>query len=114
ASLNEGFGLPLIEAAQRGLPIIARDIPVFHEVAGDAAWYFSGNTAEELEQTLRQWLTMYREGKHPVSSGMKWLTWEQSAEMLKGELIPRSATRQLLLDISELVQHDARSGIQRV
>ena len=29
ASEGEGFGLPLIEAAQHKLPIIARDIPVF-------------------------------------------------------------------------------------
>lgn len=40
ASEGEGFGLPLIEAAQHGKPIIARDIPVFGEVAGDHAYYF--------------------------------------------------------------------------
>ena len=32
AAEGEGFGLPLIEAARHGLPIIARDIPVFREV----------------------------------------------------------------------------------
>ncbi|MFZ2159654.1 MAG: glycosyltransferase, partial [Bradyrhizobium sp.] len=40
ASFGEGFGLPLIEAAQHGLPIIARDIPVFREVAREHAFYF--------------------------------------------------------------------------
>ena len=40
ASEGEGFGLPLIEAAQKGKPIIARDIKVFREVAGDYAYYF--------------------------------------------------------------------------
>ncbi|PHR02089.1 MAG: hypothetical protein COB29_14150 [Sulfitobacter sp.] len=34
ASHGEGFGLPLIEAAQHKIAIIARDIPVFREVAG--------------------------------------------------------------------------------
>src|SRR5262249_2265090 len=38
ASEGEGFGLPLIEAAQHKLPIIARDIPVFREVAGESAF----------------------------------------------------------------------------
>ena len=32
-SYGEGFGLPLIEAAQHGISFIARDIPVFREVA---------------------------------------------------------------------------------
>ncbi|MDZ7598485.1 MAG: glycosyltransferase [Desulfobacterales bacterium] len=40
ASLNEGFGLPLIEAARHRVPIIARDIPVFREVAADCAFIF--------------------------------------------------------------------------
>ena len=40
ASYGEGFGLPLIEAAQHKLPIIARDIPVFREVAGENAFFF--------------------------------------------------------------------------
>ena len=40
ASEDEGFGLPLIEAARHRIPILARDIPVFREVAGDHASYF--------------------------------------------------------------------------
>lgn len=36
-SLYEGFGLPIIEAQQRGVPVIASDIAVFREVAGDGA-----------------------------------------------------------------------------
>lgn len=44
ASEGEGFGLPLIEAAQKSLPILARDLPVFREVAGEHAFYFDGVT----------------------------------------------------------------------
>lgn len=36
----EGFGLPLVEAMQRGLPAMASDIPVFREV-GEISWLTS-------------------------------------------------------------------------
>jgi len=115
ASLNEGFGLSLIEAARHGLPIIARDIPVFREVAGEYATYFQGETAQDLANALTAWLEKYRAGQHPRSTGMPWLTWQQSTEKLKAALIGNNyRRRQLLVDISELVQRDARTGIQRV
>ncbi len=34
----EGFGLPVIEAMASGTPVVARDIPVMREIAGDAAY----------------------------------------------------------------------------
>jgi glycosyltransferase involved in cell wall biosynthesis len=79
ASEGEGFGLPLIEAAQQGLPVIARDIPVFREVAGSCAHYFSANNGAELASEIENWLSLYKDGKHPRSTDMHHLTWDQSA-----------------------------------
>lgn len=87
ASEGEGFGLPLIEAAQHKLPIIARDIPVFREVAGEHAYYFEGLAAEGLAVAIGDWLRLYGEGQHPTSDGMPWLTWKESAEQLKRVLL---------------------------
>jgi glycosyltransferase involved in cell wall biosynthesis len=115
ASINEGFGLSLIEAARFNVPIIARDIPVFREVAQSNAFYFRGDTGELLADELQEWLALYSQAKHPLSSELSWQTWAESAEKVKSELIERHyPRRQLLVDISELVQRDARSGIQRV
>jgi len=38
-SLYEGFGLPVLEALAAGTPVVASDLPVLREVAGDAALY---------------------------------------------------------------------------
>ena len=81
-SEGEGFGLPLIEAAQHGIAVIARDIPVFREVAGEHAHYFSGLGARELADSIVCWLALQREGKAPRSSGMPWLTWRESAQQV--------------------------------
>lgn len=89
ASYGEGFGLPLIEAAQHRLPIIARDIPVFREVAGDHAYYFDATTPEGLAQSLKSWLDLYRQGIHPASDGMPWLTWKESAARLINVILGR-------------------------
>jgi len=87
ASEGEGFGLPLIEAAQHKLPIIARDIPVFREVAGNHALYFSGKEPLDLARGIKEWLALHRFGKYPKSDGMTWLTWKESAERLKDIII---------------------------
>lgn len=38
-SIYEGFGLPALEAMSAGVPLVCSDIPVFREVAGEAALY---------------------------------------------------------------------------
>ncbi|XTI71619.1 glycosyltransferase family 4 protein [Acidithiobacillus sp. AC3] len=83
ASFAEGFGLPLIEAAHRGLPIIARDIPVFREVAGDHAFYFPNDTdPQHLADTILHWLALQAEGRTPQSRNMPYLSWRESAAQL--------------------------------
>ncbi|WP_312283618.1 glycosyltransferase family 1 protein [Candidatus Igneacidithiobacillus taiwanensis] len=41
ASYAEGFGLPLVEAGSHRLPVIARDIKIFREIANDWPLYFT-------------------------------------------------------------------------
>jgi glycosyltransferase involved in cell wall biosynthesis len=82
ASEGEGFGLPLIEAAKQGIPILARDLPVFREVAGDHAFYFNGLSAEDLSLAVKDWLRWHQQKQVPDSKMIPILTWAQSARKL--------------------------------
>jgi len=94
-SEGEGFGLPLIEAAQYGLPVIARDIPVFREVMGEHASYFNSLSAKVLADEIEQWLLLFDAAKHVSSADLAWNTWQQSAEQLK-QLMDNYVDQQLV------------------
>jgi glycosyltransferase involved in cell wall biosynthesis len=55
-TLHEGFGLPVIEAMARSVPVVCSDIPALREVAGDAASYFDprapGQIAAKVAEVL--------------------------------------------------------------
>ena len=88
ASEGEGFGLPIIEAARYKLPIIARDIPVFREIAGDSAYYFPNDKSPQtLANTIENWLNLYKENKHPKPDGIKYITWKENVEKLLKALL---------------------------
>ncbi|MHA6129390.1 glycosyltransferase [Pseudomonas fluorescens group sp. PF-1] len=83
-SEGERFGMELMEAARCNLPVIARDIFLHREIAGDQAFYFSGYEPEALMLALKSWKELYAQGQHPISGNMPLQTWRESAEQLKG------------------------------
>ncbi len=52
-SRYEPFGLAPLEAALSRCALVANDIPVFHELWGDTAFYFRTNDAESLAAAIR-------------------------------------------------------------
>jgi glycosyltransferase involved in cell wall biosynthesis len=83
ASEGEGFGLPLIEAAKHGIALLARDIPVFREVAREHAIYFCGLSGKDLALAIEKWLALTKEGNIPNSTLIEHLTWKESVAKLK-------------------------------
>lgn len=51
-SLMEGFGLPALEALSLGCPVIVSDIPVFHEILGDAARYINSRDPKAIADAI--------------------------------------------------------------
>lgn len=53
ASLDEGFGIPLVEAMGLGIPIVVSDIPIFREIGGEAALFFPAQNPQALAAAVR-------------------------------------------------------------
>lgn len=51
-SIVEGFGLPIVESLQNGLPVIASDTPIHREVGTDNCVYFDLSNADNLTKIL--------------------------------------------------------------
>lgn len=51
-SLEEGFGLPAVEALTYGTPVLASRIPIFQEILGQAALYFDPKNPRELIERI--------------------------------------------------------------
>lgn len=79
ASYAEGFGLPLVEALQAGLPVLASDIAVFRDIAdrGGAMRFFEVGNAEALADQMRDLARGEYGGPDVV-----WPTWPESASQL--------------------------------
>lgn len=83
-SRDEGFGLPMAEAAALGLPVIARDIPVFREVAGDQPFWFGSAPGRQhtLAARLHAWLAMPAQQRCLHRPRHLGTTWQGSARQL--------------------------------
>ncbi len=54
ASKYEGFNLSLIEAMNAGAPVICSNLPVYHEVANDAALFFAPDNEKTFAKNVRK------------------------------------------------------------
>ena len=55
-SLEEGFGIPTLEAMNSGVPVIVSDQPALVEVSGDAALVFERTSVEQLVDRMESLL----------------------------------------------------------
>ena len=82
SSHDEGFGLPLVEAMQRGLPAMGSDIPVFHEVGGEFMAYFDLKAPQTLADLVAQF---EQSGEFPAPGRLadwQWIGWRGACGQL--------------------------------
>lgn len=78
-SKNEGFGLPIVEALQRGLPVFASDIPVFREIGKEGVKFVPLDDPGALAQALARHIDA---GAPRLAAPVKWLSWRESTMQL--------------------------------
>jgi len=85
-SVYEGFGLPLIEAMACGTPAVASRIPVFEEIAGDAAAFASPHDSREMSSAILKVLNEKEYGATLRSKGLlrtERFSWLHAAKKVK-------------------------------
>ena len=87
ASEGEGFGLPIIEAAQKGIRVLTRDLPVFREVAGPSATYFAGLAAEDLAVSIKNWIRNEKQASIDEVKVSAWISWKESKDQLLSNIL---------------------------
>lgn len=94
-SLAEGFGLPAVEAASCGAPLLLSDIAAHRETLGEAAVFFPPLAVERLANEIQRLLAdeaARREVARRCGEAVAGLSWNATADVL-GRLLRDAAGR---------------------
>ena len=79
-SLEEGFGLPVVEAMAAGTPVIASDIPALVEVTGGEAFYIDPRSTQAMANAMQN---VTREHVERARARAAQFTWRRCAELTR-------------------------------
>lgn len=82
ASINEGFGIPVLEAQRRGLPVACSNVSALPEAAGPGARYFNPYDEADMARAIADVMTDRALAARLVAAGLEHqaaFTWERCA-----------------------------------
>ncbi|KJV03325.1 glycosyltransferase family 4 protein [Rhodococcus fascians] len=79
-SLNEGYGLPPLEALRLGAPVLVSDRPIFRELLGESVRYCDPTDMDAVAQAMTMSLSS---GPRPLPSGFGFPSWEHMVHTMR-------------------------------
>lgn len=82
-SLYEGFGLPVLEAMQRGCPVITSNVSSMPEAGGDAALYINPEDVDDIAEKITKLITDSKLREELIAKGKKQVqkfSWDKAAQ----------------------------------
>ena len=82
-SLDEGFGIPLLDAMAQGVPILTSNASALPEVSGDAAWLVDPSDVSSIAAGLRSLIGDQSMREELAKKGLahcREFTWEKAVE----------------------------------
>lgn len=89
-TLDEGFGMPLLEALSMNTPMLISDIPVFREIVGDRARRVDPRDDEAIAVAMRELVTDPQPPRD-AESVLEYYTWENAARRMRAAVVEKMA-----------------------
>ena len=82
-AINEGAGLPIIEAMASGIPVLSSDSGALKEIGGTVPLYFDSDNVDEIADLLQKIVEDEDLYRRKVSEGLEWsryFNWEDTVD----------------------------------
>ena len=82
-SINEGVGLPVLEAMATGIPVACSNSGALSEIAGNNAIYFDSDNIDQMAESIEKIACDNELRKKLISGGIEWtkrFSWEKTAK----------------------------------
>ncbi|OZE83886.1 hypothetical protein CH305_05325 [Rhodococcus sp. 15-649-2-2] len=82
-SLNEGYGLPPLEALRLGAPVLVSERPIFRELLRESVRYCDPTDIDAVAQAMKLSLS---DGRLPLASDFEFPSWEHMVHTMRGAM----------------------------
>ena len=89
SSLAEGYSLPIVESQNFGMPVFARDIPVFREIGNvyKNITFYKGVKPEDIARQFLEWKSSLKGRNHREKKDSKTICWKKATKDLQKIII---------------------------
>lgn len=88
-SAYEGFGVPIIQSIAVGTPVLASNLPVFHEIAGNDIAYCENDTPESIAEAIHKVISVVHSSseKKRGTENVQKFNWNQTAQIIEKNIL---------------------------